>query len=135
MNEDQAKKLLDSMNEAKSLLAEGGFDLGDLPHLIRLSAEAAESFKDLDRIEKRAIAETFAGDLIDELLVEATPKVIELIQSIDIPFLPEAIERVTFDPFAIKWSPLLIRAAVKLLLPGFFDLIVSASKGEVAINR
>jgi len=127
----------DKLNAALDEIAaavNGGVDLSDLPLIAAKSMEVAEQLDDVTGEEKARFANDFACELIDRFLVDATPELVALVQSIDVPFLPEAIERVTFDPVVLKWAPLVVRAVVKLMLPALFALVISAAKGKLALT-
>ena len=126
------------LNEALDSIASavvGGFKVSDLPLVVAESMKVAEELGDVPGEKKREFAMSFASELIDRFLSDATPDLIELVRAIDVPLLPDWIEEATIDPIILKYAPLVVRAAVKLLLPGLFDLVALAAKGGLLINR
>lgn len=131
----QAQSKLDLALNEIALAVSDGVDVEDIALLIRKGMEVAEQLGDVPGSEKAAFAQDFVGNLIDRFFKEATPALERAIEAIDIPFLPEAVERATVDPLLKAWAPGLMREAIKASLPSLFELVVSASRGRVEVNK
>ncbi len=131
---DFTERLNRTLDEISETVA-GGIDLHDLPILVAKSMEVAEELGDVPGKEKAAFAHRFASDLVDRFLTESTPELVALVRAIDVPLLPEWAEQATIDPIILNYAPLVLRAAVKLMLPAMFKLVASAAKGKLQINR
>ena len=113
----------------------GGFDLGDVTLIVKKSMEVADLITEGTGEEKAAFAKRFAHELLREQLGSCGPKLSALIEAVDIPFMPEAMERAVVDPILKAWAPVVLRAALDEILPGIFDLVVAATRGEVSVNK
>lgn len=126
----QLSKVLDEIAEA----VHDGVDVEDVALVVRKSMEVAEKLDDVSGADKSAFAETLAAALLDRFLAQCTPALAQLIEEIDVPFLPEAVERATIDPLLRAWTPTLLRAVLRRALPSLFTLVVDATRGELAVN-
>jgi len=132
---DQAKTKLEITLDEIALAVSDGVDVEDVALIVRKSMEVAEQLGDVPGADKSKFALDFASNLIDKFFVAATPALERAIEAIDIPFLPEAVEAATVDPLLKAWAPGLLRAAIKASLPSLFDLVVSATRGELDVNK
>jgi len=111
-----------------------GFDAEDVALLVREAVEVAEKLDDLDGPSKRAMAIAFSSDLVDKFFGDSTPKIAELVEAIDWPWLTDGMEKAIVDPIVLKFAVPYARDLVKLAIPGLVDLVVKATKGGVAVN-
>ena len=113
-----------------------GFDMSDVAVIVREAMETVEALgEEVSGESKREYAELLAGRLLDRFFDTCTPKLEAAIEAIDIPFIPEAIERVTVDPLLKAALPKVLRPLLRAMLPALFDLVASATKGELAVNQ
>ena len=133
MDKEETRAALDAAVAETAELLSDGLDIEDIAKLVRLGVEVAEQYTDLTGVEKRTLAEAFAVELIEEHLTEATPKLRELIAELDLPG-PAWLEESAWDPLLAAVLPRLLGLIVRAALPSLFDLVVSASRGEIAIN-
>lgn len=131
--DDMGTKVEASLDRIAGALADG-WDVSDLALVVRESMEVAEHLEHANGAAKQQFATEFASALLDQFLASCTPKLDKLIEEIDVPFLPEAIERVTVDPILKKWAPLLIQRVAEKALPSLFTLVVDASRGKISVN-
>jgi len=133
MNPEETTAALDDAIAQTAEALSDGLDVDDIALLVRLGVEVAESYDHLTGAEKRTFAEAYAVKLIEEHLADATPMLQELIADLDLPG-PEWLERTVLDPMLAAVLPKLLLPLIRAALPSLFDLVVSASRGELAIN-
>lgn len=112
----------------------GGFDFKDLRLVVLKAVQVAELLQDVAGEDKREFAAEFAAQLLEKHLDECPKQVAELIQAIDIPYLPEALERTLVDPVLERMAAQLVRELVLASLPGLCDLVVSMSKATEVLG-
>lgn len=130
MSDSIQTKLEQSLERITRAVADG-LDLEDLPVLVEESMRVAEQLDDVPGEQKGEFAKSFALALFDKFFASGSPRLNELIEAIDVPLLPEAVERVTIDPILKAWAPSLLRSALAELLPRLFTLVADASHGRV----
>lgn len=129
-----SRRVEDAIAKTQAALADG-FDAADVAVLVREAVEAAEALDDLAGTEKRQFAIEFVCGLVDKFFASATPQIEELVERIDWPLLPDAIEESVIDPWVKKLAVPYARDLLKLSIPSMVDLVVDATKGAVDVNR
>lgn len=131
--ETASQRIDRAITETAEALSDG-LDLKDIGVLIRNGIEVADELDELTGEEKKELAKRYVAELLDQGLAAITPELEKCIEALDIPFLPEALERITVDPLLCKVLPSLLRPIIKDAVPGLVDVIVNASKGSVRVN-
>ena len=112
-----------------------GFDAGDVSVLVRESVEFAEAMGGMSGPQKRELAIAFTCDLIDKFFHSGTPRIEQLVEAIDWPLLPDAIEAAVIDPWVKKLAVPYAKGLLKSVVPSLVDLVVDAAKGKVNVNK
>jgi hypothetical protein len=127
-------RIEDAIGKTAEALADG-FDVPDLHVLVREAVECAEALDDLDGPAKRRCAIEFASELVDTFFTVSTPTIEKLVENVDWPLLPEAVERAVIDPWVRKLAVPYARDLIKTAIPYLVDLVVDATKGAVKVNE
>ena len=127
------ERIEDAIAKTAEALADG-FDASDVSVLVREAVETAEALDDLEGPAKRTLAIEFACGLVDRFFHKATPEIEALVERVDWPLLPDAIEAAVIDPWVKKLAVPYARDLIKLAIPSMVDLVVDAAKGKIRVN-
>lgn len=134
MSQEFTDKTEELIERIATMAGGGSLDFAELGTLVRHVVEIAEEFA-VPGPKKRELALGLLDRLVDRFFSAATPTLERWIEDLDVPFLPESIERVTIDPVLLAWAPELVRPLLKSAMPALVDLVVDATKGAVKVNE
>lgn len=134
MTPEEMRERIDRATAETAEVLADGLQPHDIAILVRNGAELADAYEELDGSEKKAFAVAYATELLTEHLTSDNPNLVACIKKLDLPG-PEFIEAAVWDPLLIKVVPDLLRPIIIDALPGLFDLVVGATRGELKVNR